>query len=209
MCGTSYQVWSLVFQGLMALGTFAVAILAIWGPWIRSKLAPPKLTLLPHNIRGIVTKFTDGPRVIYYQLKVRNLRPWATARNCRVLLRRIERRGPDQVFRALPEAVPPQFVWSPAPQTPPLITLTKEEYLDFGRLTEDASHFEPVLSWYPNNFQGFVGPNQAVRYSLEVVADAFSQKHFNVFEIAWNGQWSDNLDEMSQNLTIREITTRD
>jgi hypothetical protein len=209
MSSETYNLLSLIIQALIAFGTVSVAVLAIWGPWIRSKLVPPKLTLVPHNLRGIVTRFTNGPRVIYYQLKVCNLRPWVPARNSRVLLRRIELRGPDQVFRPLPETVPPQFVWSPAPQTPPLLNITKEQFLDFARLTEGASHFEPVLYWYPNNFQGFVEKNQAVRYCLEVDADSFSQKEFKVFEIAWNGKWTDNLDEMRQNLTIREVATGD
>ncbi|HUT28931.1 MAG TPA: hypothetical protein VMX13_03980 [Sedimentisphaerales bacterium] len=51
--------------------------------------------------------------------------------------------------------------------------------------------------------------NQAVRYCLEVDADSFSQKEFKVFEIAWNGKWTANLDEMRQNLTIREVATGD
>ena len=44
-----------------------------------------------------------------------------------------------------------------------------------------------------------------MRYALEITADGFSAKHLQVFEVAWNGQWNDNLDVMSRNLTIKEV----
>lgn len=208
MCVQSFiiQVCSLVIQAVIAIGTITVAVLAIWGQWIRSKLAPPKLSIQPHNLRGIVTRFTDGPRVIYYHLKVINHRSWVSAKNCRILLRSIYRQGPNRQFQPVPLPVPPQFVWSPAPVTPPLITLTRGEIIDFGRLTENATRFEPVLYWYPNNFQGYVEQNDVVRYCLEIVADGYTSKRYHVFEVAWNGEWSENLDEMAKNLIIREIT---
>ena len=199
-------IWSFITDGLIAIGTLAVAILAIWGQWVRSKLAPPKLTIQAHNLRGIVTSFTDGARVIYYHLKVTNRRPWASAKNCRVLLHSIQRQGPNREFRPVPLSVPLQFVWSPAPFTPPLVTITRNEIIDFGRLAENGVRFEPLLYWYPNNFQGYAKKDDIVRYCLEIVAEGYTSKRYQVFEVAWNGKWTDNLDEMAQDLTIREIT---
>jgi hypothetical protein len=40
----------------------------------------------------------------------------------------------------------------------------------------------------------------------QIVAEGYTSKRYHVFEVAWNGEWSDNLDEMSRNLTIQEIT---
>jgi hypothetical protein len=110
------------------------------------------------------------------------------------------------MFRQIPLPVPPQFVWSPAEITPAAIELSTQQILDFGRVIEGQPTFEPVLYWYPNNFQGLVAANEAVRYGLEILADGYSAKRYQVFEVAWNGIWSDNLDQMSQNLVIREIT---
>lgn len=198
--------WALFIQLLIAIGTLAVAIMAIWGDYIRSRLAPPKLKIQPYNLRGTVTQFTNGPRVIYYHLKLVNLRPWMSAKNCRVLLRAVYRRGPDHQFSQIPLPVPPQFVWAPASFTPAVVTVTKEQIFDFGSLIEGDSQFKPVLYFYPNNFQGFVAANEAVRYSLEVVAEGYNSNRYQVFEIAWDGTWSDDLDQMSRSLTIREIT---
>jgi hypothetical protein len=197
--------WNLLIQGLTAIGTIAVVIVAIWGDWIKYKLIPPKLTIEPHNLRGTVTRFTNGPRVIYYHLRVSNKRSWSIANNCKVVLRTIARRLPNGDFQRVPLAVEPSFVWAPAETTPPVIELSHDQTVDFGRVVEAGEQFEPVLNRYPNNFDGFVASGQAVRYSLEVVADGFKTNRLQVFEVAWNGQWSDNLDTMSHNLTIREV----
>ena len=146
-----------------------------------------------------------GGESFYYYLNVVNSRRWALARNCRVLLREIYRRGPDHQFRAAPVPVPPQFVWAPAELTPIVINLAGEQVLDFGRVVEGASRFEPVLYSYPNDFQGFLSPDEAVRYRLEAVADGSPVGPSHVYEVAWNGRWSDNLGTMEQNLTITEV----
>src|SRR5437667_1237760 len=99
--------WNLLARFLSATGTIFVAIVAIWGAWIRSKLVPAKLRLSIHNAKCAVTRFTqgvvegaafqyaNGPRVIFYHLKVSNSRRWSPAANCRVVLKEIYRRGPD------------------------------------------------------------------------------------------------------------------
>lgn len=204
--------WNTAFQGLAALGTIAVAILAIWGDWVRARLVPPKLALKPHNIRGTVTKFTsphpdlNDKRVIFYHLKVVNLRPWAPARNCRVLLRAMFKRASNQEFVRLPMAVPAQFVWAPAELTPPSIPLSREQILDFGILLEGSDHFVPKLYSYANDFQGRVHKDEVIRYSLEITADGYSTPQYQEFEVAWDGIWSDNLDKMERSLIIREVT---
>ena len=205
--GTMCQIdWTLVIGGLTAIGTIAIACLAIWGNWVKFRLTPPKLRIEPHNLRGTLTRFTNGPRVIYYHLKATNSRPWSVARNCRVILRAIYRRLPNGEFQNVPLPVLPSFVWAPAEVTPPVIDLSHEQTLDFGRIVEGGNHFEPILYFFPNNFEGFVTPHNAIRYALEIVAEGFKSERFQVFEVAWDGAWSDNLDTMGNHLTVREIT---
>ena len=194
-----------IFTGLTAIGTLAVAILAIWSGWFRARLAAPRLEIREHLLRGTVTSFSSGQRVIYYYLKVVNTRPWAVARNCRILLRGIHRRGPNQRFQREPMAVSPQFVWAPAELTPIVIDLSGEQVIDFGRVVEAGNRFEPVLYGYPNDFRGYVAPNEAVRYRLQAVADGSGVGPPQVYEVAWNGEWNDNLDVMVQNLMIRVV----
>ncbi len=40
---------------LTAIGTIAVAVLAIWGEWVKTHVAGPRLALVPQNLRGEVT----------------------------------------------------------------------------------------------------------------------------------------------------------
>ncbi len=190
---------------LVAIGTLMAVVVAIWGDLLRSKLAPPKLKFVLYDTRGTVTRFTQGEKVIYYHLKIANTRPWFLARNCQVRLVGISQRGPDNNFRPVPNPVPPTFVWSPAGFFPIATNISKEQIFDFGRVAEGGKEFEPVLHFYPNNFQGRIIASQAIRYTLEVVGDNVSNVAPLVLEVAWNGQWNDNLDVMALNLTIEEV----
>jgi hypothetical protein len=50
---TRGEIVNAVINGLVAIGTLAVAVAAIWGDWLRSFVAAPKLRLIPHNdLRG-------------------------------------------------------------------------------------------------------------------------------------------------------------
>jgi hypothetical protein len=198
--------WNLLVQSFVAIGTILAVILAIWGDLIRSVLVPPKLRLHVHNPRGTPTQFNDGQKVYFYHLRVKNSRTWSPARNCHVTLRELYRRGPDQLFHPVALPVPVQFIWAPAEFTPPRIHLVTEQVLDFGTLTEHG-RFTPRLAVMLNDFKGFVNPNDAVRFCLEICADGYHAARFQVFEVAWNGKWSENPNQMAENLQIREIET--
>jgi len=200
---------NMAIDAAIAIGTLAVAVLAIWGERVRSWLAPPELALEAHNLRGdpnVLT--TDGKpvtRVIYYHLKVVNKRPWLPVRNCRVLLKGLSRRGPDNIFHPYPIVVPSQLVWAPATFAPILATVTKEQVVDFGRVVEGDDAYRPTLYSTPNNFSGFVKAGDAVRYELAIEADNYSSDKYYVFEVAWDGKWMFEPDEMEKHLRIREI----
>jgi len=204
MLPTSHSI-DMIFTALTAVGTLAVAVAAIWGDWLRSWLAAPHVEIELHNPRATLTRFTDGRRVIYYHLKATNTRRWAVARNCRVILTTIYLREGDQEFRAAPIPVPPQFVWAPAELTPIVVDLSGEHVIDFGRITEHAGLFEPVLYSYANDFKGLLGPNQAIRYELQAFSGGSPLGPSVIYEVEWNGQWSDSLDTMAQNLAITPI----
>jgi hypothetical protein len=198
---------NVIINGFIAIGTIFVAILAIWGDSIRAKFNGPKLSLVPHNnLRGSVVSLSNGQPSIFYHLKVVNKRSTVNATNCRVLLKRIWRKVPNGEFQEVSLTVPLTFVWAPAESTPPYINLRKEQVLDFGCVIEGQDRFRPVLLSYTNNFQGFVRVGEIVRFGLEIVSDNFVSPHLQVFQIAWNGQWSDNLDVMAQNLQIQEVS---
>src|SRR5574341_1258134 len=180
---TKSEIINAIINGLTAIGTIIVAILAIWGDFFRAQFAGPKLSLVPHNLRGSVVPITNGRRSIFYHLKVVNARNWVRATNCRVLLKKLWRRVPNGAFQEVTLTVPLTFVWAPSEITPPYVTLVKEHVLDFG----------------------FVRANEVVRFGLEIVSDNFISPRLQTFEVAWNGQWNDNLDVMAQNLQIQEV----
>jgi hypothetical protein len=195
----------LVIEGLAAFGTIALSILAIWGDWVRSKFAPAMLVIVPQTLRGDPTTTRDGRRVMYYHLRVVNQRQWLPIHNCRVLLKGLTKRGPDNQFHPVPMAVPLQFVWAPAEITPPVITLVNEQILDFGYVLETEKTFSPTLYSYAHNFKGHVQPNEAVRFQLQIEATNFSSRVYQVFEVAWDGNWSFVPEEMAEHLRIQEI----
>lgn len=198
--------WNLIIQLLSAIGSILVAIIAIWGDWLKAKLTPPKLKIVLLNTRGELTTFSStGERVIYYHLKVVNSRPWAIAKNCKVILMAISKELPSGEFQNQPLNTTPSFIWTPAEVTPQAITLVKEQAFDFGCVGEESYFFRPVLNIMPNNFQGYVKQDQKIRFSLQVSADNYVTEKNQVFEVAWDGNWSNNLDEMMSHLTIREI----
>jgi hypothetical protein len=206
--------WHLIFRGLAAVGTLIVAVLAIWGDWFRNILAGPDLIIMPHNFRGNITTLNfrregdvtiSSVRAIYYHLKVVNNKKWVTAKNCRVVITDIHKKGPDGNFHRLPLVVPLQLVWTPAELAPVLQTFGDQEICDFGRLIEGDVAFYPTLYAIPNNFLGSVGVNEAVRYTLNIKAENFISTKVWVVEVSWDGTFSDNMDIMERSLIVKNI----
>ena len=198
------SVTKLIIEGFIAIGTVAVAVLAIWGDWFRSILAPLKLTIILHTPRGEPTTFASGTRVMFYHLKVVNQRRWLPAQNCRVMLVGLSRRDPGGIFQPVPMSFPSQFVWTPLEFTLPIITLLRKHVLDLGYVEENGKAFIPRLYATPLNFQGFVGPNEAVRFQLQIEAVNFLSPIY-VIEVAWDGVWNYVPDTMVHHLPIRII----
>jgi len=164
------MVVELIIEGFVAFGTLAVAVLAVWGDWFRSRLAPIKLDLTVHAPDGNPTLYASGARVMFYHLRVANQRRWLPAQNCRVMLVGLSRRDPSGIFQPVAMPVPWQFVWSPAEFMPPTVTLLREQILDLGYIEEHSDRFIPRLFFTPYNFQGFIGKNEAVRFQVQIEA---------------------------------------
>ena len=65
--------------------------------------------------------------------------------------------------------------------------------------------WEPRLYWQPGNFAGFVGHNEAVKYSLQIVADAYVSEKYQVFQVSFDGLWNPVAAQMKMHLTIDEV----
>ena len=101
--------------------------------------------------------------------------------------------------------MPLQYIWSPAEFSPTMKAIVRDAILDFGRVIEGDEFFSPTLYAISKNFRGFVRAADAVRFGLQIVAENFQSAELQIFEVAWNGQWSDKLDEMEAHLRIREM----
>ncbi|MBI5291053.1 MAG: hypothetical protein HY872_04145 [Chloroflexi bacterium] len=199
----NYSSTQLILEGLVAIGTIAVAILAIWGDWFRDKFAAPKLVLQLRDTKGNLTSQQDGQGVIYYHLIVQNKRSWAVARGVQVMLEGVWRRAADGSFKADTLAAELPLTWA-FPQFSPLNpSVSDRKICDFGCLAEKDRLFKPSLYFYPNNFTGFVGANQAVRYSIRVVAENFNSGKAIVVEVSWDGLWSSDMAEMERHLVVK------
>src|SRR5947207_3121307 len=129
---TTAEKTNIVINFAMALATFLAVIVAIWGDFFRRLVAAPKLSLVPqHKLRGCVVPLSDRRQCVFYHLNVVNKRKWVSATNCRVVLKRMWRKGPDNTSREITLAVPLTLIWSPAEAVPPYTTVRHEQTLDF------------------------------------------------------------------------------
>jgi hypothetical protein len=86
-----------------------------------------------------------------------------------------------------------------------MATVTRQQIVDLGSVQEGDDAFRPALYSTPNNFAGYVRAGEAVRYELAIEADNYSSQRYKVFEVAWDGEWKAEPEEMGNHLRIREI----
>lgn len=143
--------FSLIVQALAAVGTLLAVVMAIWGDWVRSRLAPPQLSVHLRDPDGELTKRNDGLKVRYYHLSVSNSRRWAPARNVTVYVVLLEERGPDQRWRRTMPSGPIPLTWQFGPSTIRLIG--QPQLCDLARVVERGD-FRITTQFLPNNFPG-------------------------------------------------------
>lgn len=190
----------------VAVGTILVAIAAIWGDWLNSRLNPTRARIELHNIKG--SKEVDagwGGRIVRYHLKVVNKTPWKTLDSCRVLLTEVHRKDSSGTFQREPLPVPRQFIWAPADLSPTAVTFSKERILDFGALSLSEDRFRPCLYPQGGQLHAEAAKHDVVRYRLQVVAENFQRHGTQLFEVAFDGTCCDDLDELARHLVIREV----
>jgi len=192
---------------LTALGTIAVAVLAIWGDFFRYKLAGPQLSLALHDARGDPTHRTNGTLAFFFHLKVRNRRLWSPAKDVRVLLERIARRRPDGSFLAEHLVYPLTLIWTPMEVGDFQRTVGGIETCDLGFLDQGSDRFRISALIVPNNVHASVRANEAIRVQIAATGQNVTSSKPLFLEIAWDGNWTANREEMQQHLVIKEVAT--
>jgi len=180
-----------------------VAIIAIWGNRIRSWWSGPRLRISLHNTMGELTKLTDGTPVRYYHLRVVNGRKGSPAQHVRVLLAKIFQSAADGTWADQSFSGPLQLTWQFPQAHPQYPLIGPDDISDLGCIIK-GKQFSITPYIVPNNFNGYVGPNQRIKVEIIAVADNGQSKPVFI-EIAWDGNWSDDPAEMGRHLVVKEV----
>lgn len=199
--GGGFSAW------LAAIGTICLGLMAIWGERIRLRLFGPRLTIEvpPRADQGSLVQRNNGRWTWYYYLKVTNRRGRAPARNCRVMVRRIQRCHAGGRLEDLKVPTALQHQWSHSEMTSTTPTIPIDQTLDLCYVDEGADKVVPALYSYPNNFEGWTRPGQRLRFHLDIEADNFASRRPQAVEVAWNGKWSRQRGVMCHNVTIAAV----
>jgi len=136
-----------------AIGTVAVAVVAIWGDWIRARLAGPQIALALRDERGDLNRRNDGVKEIYYHLFIANRRLWSPAEAVRVLVVGLAKRRPDGSYLAEPLVAPLQLTWAFPTFHELFPTIADSDTCDFGAIDEHSGRFRLSTYITPNNFR--------------------------------------------------------
>jgi hypothetical protein len=77
-------------MGFAAVGTWLVALLAVFGEWIRSRLFRPKLLVEPLGLTDQIVPQNNGMDARYYHVRVRNFRRFPAAHEVEILITLLE-----------------------------------------------------------------------------------------------------------------------
>ncbi len=201
-----------VIQIVATVATFLALAVALFPGFFQRLVAREFVRIEPQNIGGTTPRTAAGDPVVYFHLKARNRCPWLPVHNCRVMLRKIERLNPASgAFEDFGLHVPLQFVWSPASRTGEceFRSVVQEEVFDFLLMNKPhdptPSRIRPVLYTYLNNVDLMAHGGQTVRYHLSVVGNEFASKRPQIWEVRWDGVWTDSGPEIAQHVSIREV----
>jgi len=193
----------MISQWFVAGGTILLAIVAVFGGWLKQKILRPKLILSLVNPAGEHSLSSKGVKLRYYHLSVRNNRRHCPAHNVRVLLKGFSRPDADGHFRKSDFTGAVQLMWQFAQTVPQFPTIGPEMVCDLGYIpSEDRFRLATII--YPIKLDPSVKPNEKVRLTLQAVSDEKESKPLSL-EISWDGLWSEDTEQMRRHLVIKEI----
>jgi hypothetical protein len=200
----SYEKWSLIINSLLTLGVFTIALIALFGDWIRRRIFPARLKVEILDRNGELTTMDNGHRVIYYHLRIINQRSFIVE-NCRVFLKKIQKLNANGLFENIPMSVPPRYIWTPSETSPESADIMMEKIIDFGYIIDNGREFKPTVTPILNSFKGNLSKHETYRYFIEIVAKNYHPKKYTGVEVSWDGIWPEDLNEMHEHLKIHVI----
>lgn len=197
---TRYELWMIVLTALSVVGTFVIAIIAIWQDRLRPR---PKLSLRLKSTTGRVVSDQQGNAQRYFHLLVENSRRWSNARNVRVLLRQAFRQDSSGRYTQITRHNF-QLTWSPAYAHDITPNITTQDDLDLGFIDKIASKFMVLLYGVGTIPEATLSQNESMIIALEILADNYFSDKLFFFRIDWNGQWEDDDAKIGKCLVIQE-----
>lgn len=200
-----------VDQGIqlaVAIGTIAVAVLAIWGDRVRQWLGlGPRLNLAlpdPSGEPGVIRE-GDGTTTParYYHLRVSNSHRWTQATNVRVVVVGLARPAADGSLVAQPLIGSLQLMWRFSSYHATFSIVGPDDFCDLGYL-KYGEHFRLTPYVSPNDFAGSVSANERMQVELKALADNAESPSLCV-EVSWDGKWSEDTIEMGRHLVVKEV----
>lgn len=189
--------WHLLFEGLTALGTILVTILAIWGDRIKKILFRPELKIVIEDYYKEVGTYNAGV-AWYYHLVIINKKKHNPAQDCKVLLKRVI--ASDGTEKKIQFDV--SFIWSPSDKTNETETIFQSKAIDFVVLTNENIVIPCLTRGISFDRKELINPNEKVRFEIQAVANEISSKP-QTFEVFWKeGLWpSENIEP----IIIKEV----
>jgi len=213
-CGLP-PVWlQVVLSILMILSTLALAIVAVYGDYLKGKWWPARLRI---GLASDCGHFLPNVNRQYVHLRVQNTGP-TLARNCRVMLHGFSKRGPDSLFHPVDMPFPIQLTWAPSEMPPAYrnISRSKPERCDLGYIAEPGLPDCPcgfIAQAYvmPFSYRNSlcVGKGEAGRYYVSVESDNNLICKSLAVEVSWDGVWSQNSHELRDHLRVREVPSEE
>ncbi len=189
---------------LGVIGTWAIAIIAIWGDSIRSCVLGSKLELKLHDPRGEITKVKDGTPIRYYHLDVNNKRKNAKAINVRVLVTKLLRPLADGSFANESLNSPLHLTWQFPEHRPKFLTIGhNQESCDLGCIPRNGK-FGLCPYLLPAKYNIFLKAKEKIRIEIVAIAENATSNKVNL-EISWDGKWDDDRETMKKHLVVKEM----
>jgi hypothetical protein len=194
----NYAQWAAVFMSAV------IATLAIWGDKVRTWLAGPKIELSLRPGIGDLHFSKEGKRMLYHHILVEDQRRWSPVKHFRLLVEKIERRGPADSYFAESLIRPLVLRFPYNLQEIDIPEIGSPTACDLGSLDEARIRFQLSTYHTPGTVNTTVLPSEVMRVHIIATGHNFRSKLPLILEISWDGQWSD-LAEMSRHLVIKEL----
>jgi hypothetical protein len=208
--------WTWSAHAGTAIGTVAAVVVALFGRWLRARLAAPRLEIDLKDRNGVFVPTLlkldganpDGAAIDtfsrWYHVRVENKRRWSPATDVRLLLLRLEQHDASGQYQTTWVGEIP-LQWSNPQITPLTPTIGPAYDCDLCSVLKHPSgqhalSLHPIIQ--PFNLPTHWQTSNQVALTLQARCLETDSTTFRV-EIAWNGQWADDTAQMAKHLVVK------